>query len=40
MMFTDAEMPQMDGYRLTAEVGKDECMSTLVIALNTTSSGC
>jgi two-component system chemotaxis response regulator CheV len=39
MMFTDAEMPQMDGYRLTAEVRKDERMSTLFIALNTSLSG-
>jgi two-component system chemotaxis response regulator CheV len=39
MMFTDAEMPRMDGYRLTAEVRKDERMSDLFIALNTSLSG-
>ncbi len=39
MMFTDAEMPQMDGYRLTAEVRKDPRMSDLFIALNTSLSG-
>lgn len=39
MMFTDAEMPEMDGYRLTAEVRADERMSNLFIALNTSLSG-
>lgn len=39
MMFTDAEMPEMDGYRLTAEVRDDERMSDLFIALNTSLSG-
>ncbi len=39
MMFTDAEMPEMDGYRLTAEVREDERMSDLYIALNTSLSG-
>ena len=39
MMFTDAEMPKMDGYRLTAEVRKDPRMSELFIALNTSLSG-
>ncbi|MFC4698878.1 chemotaxis protein CheV [Glaciecola siphonariae] len=39
MMFTDAEMPEMDGYRLTAEVREDERMSSLYIALNTSLSG-
>ncbi|MDO6709980.1 chemotaxis protein CheV [Aliiglaciecola sp. 2_MG-2023] len=39
MMFTDAEMPEMDGYRLTAEVRQDERMSDLFIALNTSLSG-
>ena len=39
MMFTDAEMPEMDGYRLTAEVRADERMSDLFIALNTSLSG-
>ena len=39
MMFTDAEMPEMDGYRLTAEVRGDPRMSDLFIALNTSLSG-
>lgn len=39
MMFTDAEMPEMDGYRLTAEVRADSRMSELFIALNTSLSG-
>lgn len=39
MMFTDAEMPEMDGYRLTAEVRGDPRMSSLFIALNTSLSG-
>lgn len=39
MMFTDAEMPEMDGYRLTAEVRQDSRMSSLFIALNTSLSG-
>ncbi|MFT2090428.1 chemotaxis protein CheV [Paraglaciecola sp. 2405UD69-4] len=39
MMFTDAEMPEMDGYRLTAEVRNDPRMSDLFIALNTSLSG-
>lgn len=39
MMFTDAEMPEMDGYRLTAEVRSDERMQDLFIALNTSLSG-
>lgn len=39
MMFTDAEMPEMDGYRLTAEVRDDPRMDKLYIALNTSLSG-
>lgn len=39
MMFTDAEMPEMDGYRLTAEVRADARMQDLFIALNTSLSG-
>ena len=39
LMFTDAEMPKMDGYRLTAEVRSDPNMSDLFIALNTSLSG-
>ena len=39
LMFTDAEMPKMDGYRLTAEVRSDPRMNDLFIALNTSLSG-
>lgn len=39
MMFTDAEMPEMDGYSLTAEVRSDPRMNKLFIALNTSLSG-
>ncbi|MFQ3191778.1 MAG: two-component system chemotaxis response regulator CheV [Paraglaciecola sp.] len=39
MMFTDAEMPAMDGYRLTSEVRQDPRMNELFIALNTSLSG-
>ncbi|MBE1301525.1 MAG: response regulator [Alteromonadaceae bacterium] len=39
MMFTDAEMPEMDGYMLTAEVRADQRMSDLFITLNTSLSG-
>ena len=39
LMFTDAEMPEMDGYRLTAEVRNDPRMEDLFIALNTSLIG-
>lgn len=39
MLITDAEMPQMDGYRLTYEVRQDPRMSDLFITLNTSLSG-
>ncbi|MGR5324429.1 chemotaxis protein CheV [Vibrio sp. DNB22_17_1] len=39
MMITDAEMPEMDGYRLTHEVRSDPRMSQLFITLNTSLSG-
>lgn len=39
MMFTDAEMPEMDGYTLTSEVRADPRMSKLFICLNTSLSG-
>ncbi|MCW8091309.1 chemotaxis protein CheV [Alteromonas sp. ASW11-130] len=39
LMFTDAEMPEMDGYRLTAEIRDDSRLSSLFIALNTSLSG-
>ncbi|WCE30650.1 chemotaxis protein CheV [Vibrio sp. SCSIO 43137] len=39
MMITDAEMPEMDGYRLTYEVRNDPRMSNLFVTLNTSLSG-
>ncbi|MFQ6370596.1 chemotaxis protein CheV [Shewanella sp. YIC-542] len=39
MMITDAEMPKMDGYRLTHEIRSDKRMSQLFIVLNTSLSG-
>ncbi|MEZ9234599.1 chemotaxis protein CheV [Shewanella sp. 10N.286.52.A9] len=39
MMITDAEMPEMDGYKLTSEIRADENMSALYITLNTSLSG-
>ncbi|MCG7586952.1 chemotaxis protein CheV [Photobacterium sp. OFAV2-7] len=39
MMFTDAEMPEMDGYKLTYEIRNDPRMNDLFIALNTSLSG-
>jgi two-component system chemotaxis response regulator CheV len=39
MLITDAEMPEMDGYRLTHEVRKDKRMAQLFITLNTSLSG-
>lgn len=39
MMFTDAEMPEMDGYMLTSEVRNDPRMLDLFITLNTSLSG-
>lgn len=39
MMITDAEMPEMDGYKLTSEVRADPRMASLFITLNTSLSG-
>lgn len=39
MLITDAEMPSMDGYRLTHEIRQDKRMSNLFITLNTSLSG-
>jgi len=39
MLVTDAEMPEMDGYRLTAEVRKDPLLKDLYIVLHTSLSG-
>lgn len=39
MMITDAEMPEMDGYRLTTEIRNDERMRDLYIILHTSMSG-
>jgi two-component system chemotaxis response regulator CheV len=39
LMITDAEMPEMDGYRLTHEIRNDPRMKDLFITLNTSLSG-
>ncbi|MBT1445848.1 chemotaxis protein CheV [Shewanella sp. JM162201] len=39
MMITDAEMPEMDGYKLTHEVRSDPRLKDLYITLNTSLSG-
>ena len=39
LLITDAEMPVMDGYKLTYEIRNDPRMSDLFIALNTSLSG-
>lgn len=39
LMITDAEMPEMDGYKLTHEVRSDPRMAELYITLNTSLSG-
>lgn len=39
MLITDAEMPEMDGYKLTHEVRSDKRMAELFITLNTSLSG-
>ncbi len=39
LMITDAEMPEMDGYKLTHEVRSDSRMKDLYITLNTSLSG-
>lgn len=39
MVFTDAEMPEMDGYRLTSEIRSDPRMKDLYVVLHTSLSG-
>lgn len=39
MVITDAEMPEMDGYRLTSEIRKNERFKDLYIVLHTSLSG-
>ena len=39
MVITDAEMPAMDGYRLTTEIRNDSRMKDLYIVLHTSLSG-
>lgn len=39
MVVTDAEMPEMDGYRLTAEIRKDPRLKDLFVVLHTSLSG-
>ena len=39
MVFTDAEMPEMDGYRLTTEIRSDARLRKLYVVLHTSLSG-
>lgn len=39
MVITDAEMPEMDGYRLTTEIRNDPRLSSLFVILHTSLSG-
>lgn len=39
MVITDAEMPEMDGYRLTSEIRKDPRLKNLYVVLHTSLSG-
>jgi len=39
MVFTDAEMPEMDGYRLTTEIRSDPRLKNLYVVLHTSLSG-
>ena len=39
MVITDAEMPEMDGYRLTTEIRKDPRLKDLYVVLHTSLSG-
>ena len=39
MVLTDAEMPEMDGYRLTTEIRKDERLKDFYVVMHTSLSG-
>jgi two-component system chemotaxis response regulator CheV len=39
MVITDAEMPEMDGYRLTTEIRNDPRLQNLYVVLHTSLSG-
>lgn len=39
MVFTDAEMPEMDGYRLTTEIRQDPRLTDLYVVMHTSLSG-
>ncbi|WP_263141728.1 chemotaxis protein CheV [Pseudomonas sp. RIT-PI-AD] len=39
MIFTDAEMPEMDGYRLTTEIRQDPRLRGLYVVMHTSLSG-
>lgn len=39
MLITDAEMPEMDGYRLTSEIRRDPALRALHVVMHTSLSG-
>jgi two-component system chemotaxis response regulator CheV len=39
MVITDAEMPEMDGYRLTTEIRNDSRLKDLYVVMHTSLSG-
>jgi two-component system chemotaxis response regulator CheV len=39
LVITDAEMPEMDGYRLTTEIRSDPRLKDLCVVLHTSLSG-
>ena len=39
MVLTDAEMPEMDGYRLTTEIRKDDRLKHFHVIMHTSLSG-
>lgn len=39
MVITDAEMPEMDGYRFTTEIRQDPRLAPLYVVMHTSLSG-
>lgn len=39
LLITDAEMPEMDGYRLTSEIRRDDALKDLYVVMHTSLSG-